>query len=116
MYGTKEEIKELINNKISDSEKKFGKDFKFALLEILNLEKMLNPEKEEKKSRVIELSKWNEYHPYPTVGALRQYYFKRKTNGFDSVVEYGGEKAGRILIIEDNFFEWQRNRKNFITK
>ena len=111
MYGTKEEIKELINNKLSDSEKKFGKDFKFALLEILNLEKMLNPEKEEKKSRVIELSKWNEYHPYPTVGALRQYYFKKDKNGFAEVVEHGGENGGRILINEDKFFEWQASRK-----
>ena len=72
---------------------------------------MLNPEKEEKKSRVIELSKWNEYHPYPTVGALRQYYFKKDKNGFAEVVEHGGENGGRILINEDKFFEWQASRK-----
>lgn len=109
MFGSKEEIKELIENKISDSEKKFGKEFKFALLEILNLTSMLNPT--EKESRIIELSKWNEYHPYPTVGALRQYYFKREKNGFEDVIEYGGANAGRILIVEDKFFAWQKNRK-----
>lgn len=112
MFGSKEEIKELIDNKISDSEKKFGKEFKFALLEILNLTSMLNPtEPKEKESRIIELSKWNKYHPYPTVGALRQYYFKRETNGFKDVIEYGGENAGRILIVEDKFFAWQKSRK-----
>ena len=112
MYGTKEEIKELINNKISDSEKKFGKDFKFALLEILNLEKMLNPtEAQAKKPKLIELSKWNEHYSYPTVGALRQYYFKKDKNGFAEVVEHGGENGGRILINEDKFFEWQASRK-----
>lgn len=112
MYYTKEELQETIENKISESEQKFGKQFKFALLEILSLEKMLNPQDaQEKKSRLIELSKWNEYHPYPSVGALRQYYHKREKNGFGSVVEYGGENAGRILIDEDKFFIWQKNRK-----
>lgn len=112
MYGSKEEIKELIENKISDSEKKFGKEFKFALLEILNLEKMLNPtEAQEKQSRLIPLANWNKFHDYPTVGALRQYYFKREKNGFEDVIEYGGENAGRILIVEDKFFAWQKNRK-----
>lgn len=112
MFGSKEEIKELIDNKIADSEKKFGKDFKFALLEILNLTSMLNPtESKEKQSRIIPLVKWNEYYDYPTVGALRQYYFKKEKNGFKDVIEYGGENAGRILINEDKFFAWQKSRK-----
>jgi len=110
MYYTKEELQETIENKIADSEKRFGKQFKFALLEILSLEKMLNPQ-EKMQSRVIELSKWNEFHSYPSVGALRQYYFKRKENGFEDVIEYGGENGGRILIVEDKFFNWQKSRK-----
>ena len=98
MYYTKEELQETIENKIEEAQARFGKQFKFALLEILSLEKMLNPQDaQEKKSRLIELSKWNEYHP--------------EKNGFGSVVEYGGENAGRILIDEDKFFIWQKNRK-----
>lgn len=117
MYGSKEEIKELIDNKIADSEKKFGKEFKFALLEILNLEKMLNPiEAQEKQSRLIPLASWNKFHDYPTVGALRQYYNRREANGFEDVVEYGGENGSRILIVEDKFFVWQKNRKKLATR
>lgn len=112
MYYTKEELQETIENKIEEAQTRFGKQFKFALLEILSLEKMLNPiESQEKKSRLIELSKWNKYHEYPSVGALRQYVHKQNKNGFDKVIEYGGENGGRILIDEDKFFAWQASRR-----
>lgn len=112
MQLDKKEIQELIEHKIKIAEKQYGKDVKFLVIEILGLEKMLAPEVEAKKSRLIPLAEWNEYHPYPTVGALRQYKFYKDTNGFDKVLEYGGENGGRILINEDKFFEWQRQRKN----
>lgn len=112
MEINKEEIQNIIDDEIKAAEKRFGKEFKKALIRIISLEKMLHPEKPEKKSRKIPLSEWEKYHPYPTESALRQYYFYRETNGFDEVVDYGGENGGRILIDEDKYFEWQKNRKN----
>lgn len=113
MQLEKKEIEILIEDKIKAAEKKFGKGFKPVLIEILGLEKLIAPEAQsnEKKSRLIPLADWNEYHPFPTVGALRQYRHYRDINGFDEVLEYGGENGGRVLIDEEKFFEWQRNRK-----
>ena len=94
------EIEERINTKIKDGEKKYGKDFKFLVLEIINLEKMLHPEqKEEQQSRLIPLARWNDYHDFPTVSALRQYKFRMNFNGFDEVIEHGGENGNTILIM-----------------
>ena len=49
MQLDKEEIQEAIENKIKEGTKKFGKDFKFFILEIISLEKMLLPEQTEEK-------------------------------------------------------------------
>ena len=112
MLYTKEELEEAIQYKIEESQKRFGKEFKFALMDIYALLQQMNPaQPQEKRTMLIELSKWNEHHPYPTVGALRQYVNRRYQNGFDKVIEYGGENGGRILIKEDAFFEWQASRK-----
>ena len=108
-------IQEMINDKIQTAEKTFGKNFKNALIEILSLEKMLLPNNQEvKKSRLIPLAKWNDYHDFPTVSALRQYKFHSKTNGFDEVLEPGGENGNRILINEDKFFLWQKTKNSKI--
>ena len=48
MQLDKEEIQEAIENKIKEGTKKFGKDFKFFILEIISLEKMLNPKVKER--------------------------------------------------------------------
>lgn len=111
MLYTKEELEETIEYKIAEAEKKFGKPFKFALIELASLIKMQYSNEKQTLPKLIELSKWNEHHAYPTVGALRQYYFKRHENGFDSVCEHGGAGGGRILIIEDKFFDWLSSRK-----
>ena len=102
----KSEIQEKINEKIKDGVKKYGIDFKFLVLEIINLEKMLHPEKHEESTRLIPLAKWNEYHDYPTIPALRQYKFRMDTNGFKDVIEFGGENGNTILINEKKFFKW----------
>ena len=108
-------IQELIDNKIRTAEKTFGKDFKNALIEIISLEKMLEPDKKQQEqkqqTRLIPLAKWNNYHDFPTVSALRQYKFRSKLNGFEDVIEYGGENGNQILINEDKFFVWYTNRK-----
>lgn len=112
MNINKEEIQNIIDIEIEIAGKKYGKDFKQTLIKILSLEKMLNPtaEQVEKKSRLIELSKWDKYHNYPSVGALRQYKFHNIDN-FEEVLEYGGMNGGRILINEDKLFIWLENRK-----
>lgn len=34
---------------------------------------------------IVPVSKWNDYVPYPTVGAIRQWIF-RNTKGFNDIV------------------------------
>lgn len=112
----KEEIQEIISQKIKDGEKRFGKDFKFLVMEIVLLEKMIGSEtaaedaqspKEETQARLIPLVKWNEFHPDPTVSALRMLVFRGDKNGFNNVIEKRGH---RILINEDKYFEWCKAR------
>ncbi len=110
------DIQELIDIKIKDCEKRFGKECKFLVMEIISLEKMLKPESQEnnnaKKTRLIPLADWNKYHDFPTVPALRQYRFHAQTNGFEDVIEYGGENGNRILINEEKFFMWHKNKSD----
>lgn len=113
MQIDKKEIEQLIDEKVNNGVKQYGKGFRTLIIEIINLEKMLNPNQTEKKqSRIIPLAKWNDFHPYPSVRALRQYNVNKDENGFSECLEYGGENGGRILINEDKFFEWQAERKN----
>lgn len=109
MEFNKDEIQAAIDEQITAAEKKYGKGIRVVLLSIIGLLKMMNPEQ---TSRLIPLAKWEEYHPYPTVGALRQYHFYKDSNGFGDVVEYGGENGGTILIDENKLFQWLRNRKS----
>lgn len=60
------------------------------------------------KNRMIPLSKWNEYHAWPSVAGLRSYAFKRDTNGFNLVIRKIGR---RVLICEKSFFEWVEKQK-----
>ena len=114
MNITKEEIEQLIDTKLEFAEKQYGTQFKTALIEILSLEKMLTPtEVNTQKSRLIPLSEWGKYHPYPTKGTLYQFNYNRETNGFSYCVQRGGENGGRILIDEDKFWEWFNNREQF---
>ncbi len=53
--------------------------------------------------RLIPLSKWNEYHDYPSVSGLRHLVFFAKDNGFDIVLKRIGK---RIYIDEQAFFSW----------
>lgn len=105
MEINKDEIQEIINNKIKDGTKKYGKDFKYFILEILSLEKMLNPEV--KESKLIPLAKWNEHHDFPTVGSLRQFNFYN-TDNFNTICVIQSGK--RILLDEDKVLNWLRTR------
>ena len=106
------EIQEMIENKIKDGAKKYGKDFKIFVLEILGLEKLLNPiAPKEEQARLIPLSKWNDFHPYPSVKSLRMKIFHNANNFADEVIERDGK---RVLINEKKYFEWHKknNLKN----
>lgn len=54
-------------------------------------------------TRLIPLSKWNEYHDYPIISALRHLVFFEEQNGFSKVIRRIGKK---IYLCEKSFFEW----------
>ena len=58
-------------------------------------------------TRLIPLTKWNDYHPYPPLGGLRHLVFHAETNGFDAVVVRIGR---RVLLDEAAFFTWARTQ------
>ncbi len=87
MELTKAELHAALDEAIRDAEKKFGISIKFTLINIIGLLKMLYPEQPEKRATLIPLAKWNEYHDFPTVGALRQYKHYN-TDNFIEVLEY----------------------------
>ena len=100
------EIQSIIDVKIKDGVKKFGKDFKFFVLEIISLEKMLAPEPTETQyPKLIPLVKWNEHFPDPSVKALRMLVFRKDTNGFDKVVV---RRGNRVLLNVDEYFKWRK--------
>ena len=112
MSLSQEEIEELINEKIQQGIEKYGKPFKLFAFELVNLVKSLTDNiVQPQQSRIIPLSEWDKYHQYPTIPALRQYYFHREKNGFSEVVEYVGNNCGRILIDEAKLFNWLKIRK-----
>lgn len=60
------------------------------------------------QNRLIPLSKWNSYHDWPTLGALRSLRFMGHKNGFDKVCR----KIGRRLVIDEKaFFDWTKGKK-----
>lgn len=54
-------------------------------------------------TRLIPLTKWPEFHPWPTVAGLRYLVFHEHTNGFASCVRRVGK---RVLIDEQAFRDW----------
>ena len=55
------------------------------------------------QTRLIPLTKWPDYHPWPPVGGLRHLVFHAESNGFNAVVRRAGR---RVLIDEAAFFNW----------
>ena len=66
--------------------------------------------KEETETRLIPVTEWNKFQPWPPVGGLRHLIFNARTNGFDKVIRRVGR---RILIDEKKFFEFveEKNQK-----
>jgi len=61
---------------------------------------MPKAETETRNSRLIPLTKWPEYHPWPNVGGLRHMAFHRDENGFAPAFL----KVGRKLLIDEAVF------------
>ena len=64
--------------------------------------------KNSKPTRYIPVPQWNDYHPWPKAGGLRNLIFHAKHNGFSQVICRVG---GRILIDEQAFFHWVKKGK-----
>jgi hypothetical protein len=56
--------------------------------------------------RLIPVTKWGEYYPWPPIGGLRHLIFYENTNGFAHCIVRIGR---RVLIDEAKFFEWTGN-------
>jgi hypothetical protein len=54
-------------------------------------------------TRLIPVTEWTKFFPYPTLGSLRFLIFHANTNGFAKVVKRLGR---RVLIDERAFFEY----------
>jgi hypothetical protein len=54
-------------------------------------------------NRLIPITKWPEYHSWPSVGGLRHLIFFSNTSGADYFIRRAGR---RVLICEKSFFEW----------
>ena len=59
-------------------------------------------------TRLIPVTKWPNYHTWPTVSGLRHLIFWERENGFHKVIFRVGK---RIIIDESAFFEWVKEQK-----
>lgn len=57
------------------------------------------------ETRLIPLTQWEKFHPWPTVGGLRHLAFNRDKNGFGPAFVKIGRK---LLVDEARFFEIAR--------
>lgn len=56
--------------------------------------------------RLIPVTQWNEFHPWPPIGGLRHLIFHAQTNGFrDAFKRVGTGRRCRVLVDEPVFFE-----------
>lgn len=115
MIMQKDMLQNALDDEIASGEKTFGPDFKLRIVKILGLYSLIHPEGEHKESNRIPLSEWDKFHSYPSIGTMYQWNAKSKENGFDYCVERGGQNGGRIVIVEDKFWEWHSSRKKTIT-
>lgn len=59
------------------------------------------------QNRIIPLTEWPQYHPWPPIGGLRHMMFHAQTNGFKKAFLKVGR---RVLIDEAAFFECAREQ------
>lgn len=83
-------------------------ELKLEILNAINEKKDIKGQAKETNQVVqhrnlIPLHKWPQYHPYPTVGQLRWYFYKNQNNFRDECTQKLGR---RVLIDEGKYFEW----------
>lgn len=61
--------------------------------------------------RLIPVTKWPQFHEWPSVYGLRHLIFWEKTNGFDRVVVRVGR---RVLLDEEAFFNWVEEQRQSV--
>lgn len=59
-------------------------------------------------TKLIPLTSWSLFHPWPSVSGLRYWVFHSETNGFNKVIRRVGK---RILIDEAAFFDWVNSQQ-----
>lgn len=60
-------------------------------------------------ARLMTVSAWSRYHPWPTAPAMRHYIRLARTNGLERAIHRVGR---RVLIDEAEFLSWARARTN----
>jgi len=105
MQLTQEEVQEIIEQRIAEAEKIYGKPVKLLILELLSLQK-----KSEEATRYIEVAQWNMYYSSPTVSAMRNKINNAAKNGFNeyNVVHRQGK---RVYINEKQYWKWFKEYK-----
>ncbi|HCU23927.1 MAG TPA: hypothetical protein DF383_02830 [Deltaproteobacteria bacterium] len=71
-----------------------------------------NPQ-ESPQRRIIPITKWNQYHPWPPPGGLRHLVFHADKNGFNQCILRAGR---RVLIDEQKFFSWLESQNSAPSK
>ena len=66
-----------------------------------------NQPQREASPRLIPLTQWNKFHPWPPLGGLRHLAFFSKRNGFEKVLRRVGR---RVLIDERAFFAFVKEK------
>lgn len=59
------------------------------------------------QSRLIPITDWNQFHPWPPIGGMRHLRFHQSAKGFESAFIKVGR---RVLIDEAKFFECIKNQ------
>ncbi len=58
--------------------------------------------------RLIPVSDWPKFHPWPPIGGLRHIIFHAKTNGFAPAIK----RVGRNVLIDESVFFQIVDEKN----
>lgn len=64
---------------------------------------MTHIEPQQKKPKYIPVSKWEDYHDWPTIPSLRWMIHNKERNGIGPCIKKVG---GRVLVNEEAFFKW----------
>lgn len=70
---------------------------------------MESQEEKISKPKLIPLSKWNEFHAWPSISGMRNLISKNEDNNFGRCIIRVGR---RIVVDEGKFFEWVNSHRS----